>query len=366
MTARPPLSSPRADESDGWPEIAALMGREIAEPLSAALERVVQLTATGRIDRDALRALRSEVERARRVGIVGQQLARFASKRLRQSHERLDLGRTLQALLTHRARELGDRDVTCAQGSRPVEVLVDPALLFSLLNAVIDWAVAAASTRVELRIDLKDWPPHGRLRCGFGPGPADPDAAEAVLRQSLDGQLIDHVARTMGLTLLCEADGPRTLLTLEFPRTVNEILEGVTAIELDHGDGASLNSKPLAGSHVLVVAARRDMRQRVREAIAHLGLVIDFVGSVDEAIDFCREGLPHAIVFEAVLRGERFDQFAAEVRTEAPAFTFIEIAEEGNAFEVSGFNGMEHARVGRDGLLQALPSALVFELSKHP
>jgi hypothetical protein len=102
----------------------------------------------------------------------------------------------------------------------------------------------------------------------------------------------------------------------------------------------------------------------VRNAIANMGLVVDFVGSVEEAVDFCRDGLPHAIIFEAALRGERLDQLAEDLRAELPGFSFLEIVEEGNAFEISGFNGMSHARVGRDGLAHSLPSALVFELSK--
>ena len=32
----------------------------------------------------------------------------------------------------------------------------------------------------------------------------------------------------------------------------------------------------------------------------NMGLVVDFVNSVDEASDFCRDGLPHAIVIEAI------------------------------------------------------------------
>jgi hypothetical protein len=104
---------------------------------------------------------------------------------------------------------------------------------------------------------------------------------------------------------------------------------------------------------------------QVGDAIRNMGLIIDFVGSVEEAVGFCEDGPPHAIIFEAVLRGERLDQLAEEIRSELPGFSFIEIVEEDNTFEISDFNGMSHARVGRDGLHHALPSALVSELSKN-
>ena len=47
-----------------------------------------------------------------------------------------------------------------------------------------------------------------------------------------------------------------------------------------------------------------------------------------------------------------------------PDFVFIEIIEEGNTFEMSGFSGSNVARVGRDVIDSSLPSALMFELSK--
>lgn len=357
------------DPVEPWRELTAQIGREVAEPLSAALERVIRLMATGRIDRGALRLLRGEIEQARRVGIASQQLSRFTSKRLRQSHERLNLANALQAALTYRQRELASRGIHVKQSTRAIEVLVDPPLLFSLLNAVLDWSVESARSTIDLRVDMKSWPVHARLSCRFAHAGADdaardsPDTVKEAL-SSLNWHLIHQIARTMELELHREDDATHAKVVIEFPRTVNEELEGMSAIELDHGGTSSLNSKPLAGSHVLVVAARREVRVQVRDAICHMGLVLDFVGSIDEAVDFCKDGLPHAIIFEAVLRGARLDQLAEEIRDEVPEFSFIEIVEEGNAFEISGFNGMSYARIGREGLHHALPSALVFELSK--
>jgi hypothetical protein len=92
--------------------------------------------------------------------------------------------------------------------------------------------------------------------------------------------------------------------------------------------------------------------------------VVDFVGSIDEAAAFCREGLPHAIIVESILRGERFNQLREDVTREVPDFVFIEIVEEGGMFEVSGYGHTAMARVGRDAILSSLPSALVFELAK--
>jgi DNA-binding response OmpR family regulator len=114
---------------------------------------------------------------------------------------------------------------------------------------------------------------------------------------------------------------------------------------------------------VLVVAARRELRQQVREAIRHMGLIVDFVPSVAEAAAFCDGGPPHAVVYEAALGGERLESLRRRIREQAPDAAFIEIAEEGDGFETSGADGAA-ARVGRDAIRTALPSALLHELTK--
>ena len=168
----------------------------------------------------------------------------------------------------------------------------------------------------------------------------------------------------MGLRVERHDEATTTLLALEFPRTISEQMEGVSAVELDQGFASSANSKPLAGSHVLVIASRREVRSQVREAIRHMGLIIDFVASIEEAMEFCADGLPHAIVFESALRGERFEALRSEISAEVPDFVFVELAEEGKEFEVSGFSSSGMARVGRDAIMSSLPSALLFELSR--
>jgi hypothetical protein len=54
-----------------WREIIGQIGSEVCLPLSSALERVTLLATTGKIDRAGLRALREEIERARRTGPDG-------------------------------------------------------------------------------------------------------------------------------------------------------------------------------------------------------------------------------------------------------------------------------------------------------
>jgi len=375
--SRNPGSRPRSHPAPGaedvgaaerWHELVAEIGAATAAPLTSALERIHTLITSGRIDRSSLRALRDEVERARQAGMTGQQITRFASGRLRQSHERLQLADTLKGVLAHRHRETQARGIVLKPTLKPAEVIVDASLLFSLLNTTLDWALDLARSNIEFTIDIKSWPAHARLACKFAYRPADQADDGGVLPEvsldSLAWRLLEQTAWTMGLPIDRKDDAGTTTLTLEFPRTASDEIEGVSTMEIDEGFAPSTNSKPLAGSHVLVVASRREVRVQIRDALRNMGLIVDFVNSVDEAAEFCRDSLPHAIVIESIQCGEHFAQLREEISAEVPDFVFIEIIEEGNTFEMSGFSGSSVARVGRDVIASSLPSALMFELSK--
>jgi len=369
-TARSPAVSADTVDGERWRDVVSAVGSEIAAPLTSALERIHALVHTGRIDKASLRALREEVEVARRAGMVAQQLTRFASARLRQSHERLALSDTLQAVLAHRTRETQARGITVQPTLKAVDVIVDPSLLFCLLNTLLDWALTHARSQIDLTIDMKAWPAHGRLSCHFTHRPLDEldDGAEMPAASqtlySLSWRLLEQTAWTMGLPISRHINHGEVRVTIEFPRTAHEQVEGLSAVEIDQGVGLASGAKPLAGSHVLVIASRRDMRVRVRDAIRHMGLVIDLVASVDEAHEFCRDGLPHAIIVEGILHGERLRQLQHEVQAEQPDFPYVEIIEEGASFAMSGFGGATMGRVGRDAIESALPSVLMFELSR--
>ena len=375
VVANPSSGLPPLEEN--WRDLVSDIGSEIAGPLTSALERIHALTTSGRIDKAGLRALGDEIAAARQVGLNAQQLIRFGSGRLRQSHERVPLAATVGAMLNHRARETQARGIVLQPTLKPVDVIVDASLLFSLLNVTLDWVLVQAESHIAFNVDTKVWPANGRVTCRFlkrkngkqvdahaasSSAPAEIDSST----HSLSWRLIEQTASTMGLLLAHSQENGITTLSFEFPRTASEDMEGVSTTEMDDGFStpSALNSKPLAGSHVLVVASRREVRVQVRDAIKHMGLIVDLVASVEEAVDFCQDGLPHAIIVESILAGARLNQLKAEISGEVPGFAFIEIVEEGNSFEMSNFDHASMARVGRAAIESALPSVLTFELSK--
>jgi len=358
-----------SDVDERWQHLVSQVGSEIAGPLTAALERIHVLTATGKIDRAGLRALRDEVEQARQVGMMGQQLTRFASGRVRQSHEVLQLEEVLKGVLALRSRETQARGIELKPQLKSARVIVDGSLLFSLLNTTLDWALANAHAHIDFKIDLKTWPVHARLTCKFANRPLDQvdetvTAAVPPRLDSLAWRLIEQTAWTMGLVVDRRDVGGITTLVLEFPKTAGDEMEGLATNELDEPNLHSGNSKALAGSHVLVVASRREMRVLIRDALRNMNMLVDFVSSIDEAASFCAEGLPHAIIFESIQKGGHFASFRDEILGEVPDFVFIEVLEEGTTFEMSSKDGPAMARIGRGALANSLPAALMFELSR--
>jgi hypothetical protein len=345
--------SPRALSEGRWRSLIAEVGAEIAQPLTAALERINTLTSSGRIDRSGLHALRDEVESARQVGMTAQLIARFAQVQLPQSREREMLGITLKPML------------------KPADVLSDPTLTFTLLNTLLDWALLHAISEIGFTIDVKSWAAKVRLTCRFqlastamASGVTGANTLPLPQLDTLNWRLLEQTAAAMQLRLVRQVTAGNAAVSLEFELITKSEIDGISAFDLDQGADDSVNSKPLAGSHVVVVASRRDVRVRIRDAIRHMGLIVDMVASIEEASDFCRDGLPHAFIIESILQGERFDRFCAEIRAEVPGFPFIDIIEEGKEFSVSDDDHSERARVGQEAIEAALPSVLMFELSK--
>jgi hypothetical protein len=342
-----------ASERDMAWGLASQIGIEVAVPLTAALDRVRALQTTGRIDRPGLHALHEELQQARRASIVGQQITRLAQGGIQQQHEALNLTQVL----------------------KPAEVIADASMLSALIHAMFDWGLKHARTPVEVRLDMKPWPVHARVVCRFGHVPADqavpigpaargpiaPSRVEAL--DCLSWRLLENIAFTMQLPLERNDASTDTTMTIEFPHTASDSLGGAMATGIDKCFALSSDARPLSGSHVLVIATRRDVCNQVRHAVSQMGLVLDFVSSVEAARELCQQGMPQAIIYESQTCDRNFDDLRNDIQQHGNGLAWIEITDHGEAFEVSSFGGSSMARVGRDAITTSLPSALMFELA---
>lgn len=369
---RPYRGSGQRLEAADAQTLVSQLGSEVASHLSQALERVTALTATGRIDRDGLRALRDEIDAARRAGIIGQQIVRLASGRVQMGTERVDVAALLREALRQRGREITARAIDLRQSfpsaDAPAAVTSDATLVFALLQTLLDWTFQHAAGPVELALDTAHLPLLLRIavRYAYHDGADDTPAATAagfVHEASLDTmtwRLLLQTAAVLGVRADRRDGGGRTELTLEFAADAPAASSADGAPAGGDGD----NSQPLAGRHVMVLAARRDVRNAVRDALRPMGVLIDFVATIDETRALALEGLPHALVYEASLAGSAFGRLRDEWLAEVSDVGFIEIAEDGRALQLAA-GPRSHASVARDAIAQALPTALWFELSRH-
>lgn len=380
--SKPPPTAPVSAANDvmpeptpvQWADIVQQLGAEIAGPLSAALEQIQNLATTGQIDRRGLRLLRRSVDDARTAGMLGQQLARLASGRLRLNRERQHLTQMLRSVLAQRSRETQARGVQVRQSLQPVEIWADGALLFALLNALMDWALANTHSSVDLRLDLTPWPVKARLSCRFAHRSLDLLADTAEPRDASPGldslawRLLEQTAITLGVLPLREQEAGITLLTLEFNQLAPDEaapLDSTHARLEAEAERLGGNSRPLAGCQLLILSANRALRTEAQAAVRQMGMLVDAVGSVAEAEQFCREGLPHVLLFDAALRDEALQALIAGVGREVPDFCFVEMFDGEHRTQLSTATADGVARISRRHLPDALPSLLMFELSKR-
>lgn len=353
------------DDATDLNELLAQIGSESSAALTSALERVNTLAHTGRIDRKGLRTLREELERARRVGMLGQQISRIGSQRVRVYEEKIDVTALLRDMLVQRGREFENKGIAIQQRLLPVTVIADVTIVFAMLGALLDWCHEHAQARLDVSLELKTRPAVAVLTAAFTPRTEDGDGPPQAAGKTLSWRLVEVCARRLGLSLERLHTAGRTTAEIGFPKAVmtSEAVDTLLDASLDETP-TTHNSRPLAGAHLLVIAARRELRVEVREAVQPMGLMIDFVATVEEAREFCAAGLPHGIVFEASQGGAPMQRLMSELRAEAPNIVFIEIAESGKPLQVNNLGGHELPCVARPALREALPTALTLELSR--
>lgn len=370
---RPPTLAGRSNVEPIDPQaLIAQLGSEVATTLSAALDRVTALEASGQVDGETLRLLREEIDLARRAGIMGQQVVRLCNGRVHLANERLDLTALLREALRQRGREIELRGIEVRQVFAPALVKSDATLLFSLLQTVLDWSFEHTVSRIDMTLDVKNWPPHARLSVAFGHRPPDevaaaetaPPAEEESALNTMSWRLLQQTAAVLGLRMQRTDPPGRALLEFEFPDTLAPRVEPAGTTDFEESIAPALAPQPLVGRHVLVLAGRREVRNVVREALRPMGLMVDFVSSVEEVQQQCDEAMPHVVVYEASLGGQRFDRLRDELLAQAPHLAFIQIAEQGKAMQVMNVGGHQITSVGRDALIESLPEALVFELTR--
>lgn len=361
MTPQAPAAAERY-----WLQIISQMGGDVAMHLSAVQAQLEQL-GPSLPPAPELQKLQTRLARVRQIGMLGQQLARMAAGEVHQVPEEVSLTNVLREVLAQQKARAALRGVELHRAMHPATVLLDPSLLHGFVQQLTDWALAQSQDRLDIRLEMRDWPPQARLQLTAShPLPWDePQANDQLLAWCL----IEQMARTQHLRLERVERPDVTQVVIGFPQTLSpDTAFGVGDDDAEHLSSAfalSQASRPLAGSHWLVIAGQRDVRAEVREALRASGMLVDFVGNLQEAEDFCRDSMPHGILFEAILGEERVERLRHRLSARAPQLVWVEIAAEGLYAQPAEPGQGRPARVGRDALSERLTALLESEYTRH-
>jgi hypothetical protein len=344
---------------DHWSELVSALADQFTEGVSSLQNQADQLLAKGRINKLEHRALSIPAERIKLAGVSAQQIQRFYAGRIRQSHEKVDMAQLAEGVLQERKQELGILGIALRRKFKPVEVLIDPTVAHTFINAVLDWGIPFGN-RVDLRLDLNAWPQHARLQMRVANDGVPPSSA--ATSDSLSWMLIRQIALSAGgIEIERQQSAEGVSFMAMFTRTVQAV-DGISAVDLS--DEHSSMFKSLSGTYVLTISPSLQIRADVRDALREIGISSDSVVDFQQARDAIKSRMPNLIVVDSEIKDDDFVKFRDELLNEVFEFPFLEISPDDSSFDMSGFGEFSMAKVGRGNIREALGTAVMFELAK--
>ncbi len=356
-----PAESEAWSLDDHWPEMVSNLASQVTEGVSLLQHHLDQLLVKGRLSKLEHRLLSVPAERIKLAGVSAQQVQRFYGGRIRQSHEKVNLADLIEGVLQERKTELGQLGIALRRKLKPLEVLIDPTVAHTFVNAVLDWALPFGN-RIDVRLDLNSWPQNARLQVRVANDGLPPSSSAHM--DNLSWMLIRQIANSAGgiePTRDLNEDG--VSFTAMFTRTVQAV-DGISAVDLSDDHTRTSMFKSLSGTYVLTVSPSLQIRADVRDSLREIGIASDSVVDLQQAREAMRARMPNLIVVDSELKGDDFDAFRREILREVFEFPFVEISPDDSSFDMSGFGEFSMAKVGRGNIREALGTAVMFELAK--
>ncbi|QHE83800.1 hypothetical protein [Hydrogenophaga sp. BPS33] len=344
---------------DHWPKLLSGLADQVTEGANALQNTIDQLLNRGSISKQEHRALSIPTDRIKLSGIGAQQIQRFYSGRIRQSHERICLAQLVEDVLQDRKKDLVILGIELRRKLKSVEVLVDPTVAHTFVNAVIEWGIPFGN-RIDVRLDLHTWPQYARLQLRASNRGAPPSSSSSM--DSLSWMLVRQVAQAAGgIEIERQTTDDGVNFTAMFTRTVQAV-DGIAAV--DFSDNQSSMFKTLAGVYVLTISPALQIRSAVRDALREVGISSDSVVDFAQAREAVLSRMPNLIVFDADVKDDGFEEFRRELLRDVFEFPFVEISPDDSSFDMSGFGELSIAKVGRGNIRESLGTAVMFELAK--
>jgi hypothetical protein len=357
--------------SQQWPHLVAALSEQAVESSNLLLRALNYLVGAGRLRRSEAKALSDAMHQLRSTSLRAQQITRLAGGRIRQARERVDLSELVRHVLHDRASEVEAAGVTVSSELQPVDVLLDPPVAISLVNAILDWAMSF-SKQIHVMLSPADIPGPAQLKVRVvTPAPAHAAQPTGVawtarprgrrLNDGLHWMLLRQIAASSSLELTrARADGA-ALLTIDFPQTFLST-EGMSCLELTGGGDS--DAAPLRETWVLVVARDDRIRGEAIDALRKMGIDALAASDFAQAKATMRDTRPSVLVTAYDVPHDEIARFRHEVLGGEERCPLVEITRDLPSFHLSGFDRFETPKVGREQLTAELPPTVLFELVK--
>jgi hypothetical protein len=356
--------------SQQWPNLVAALSEQAVESSNLLLRALNYLVGAGRLRRSEAKALSDAMHQLRGTSLRAQQITRLAGGRIRQARERVDLAELVAHVLQERTSEIEAAGIAVSSDLQGVDVLLDPPVAISLVNAILDWGMSFSK---QLHFVL--------VPSGF-PGPAQlkvrvttpvtahsphPNGAGWTVRprgrrlnDGLHWMLLRQIAASSNLEVTRTREDGAALLTIDFPNTFLST-EGMACLELtDSGDAAA----PLRETWVLVLAKDDRVRSEAVDALRKMGIEARAAADTAQARAVIADARPNVLVTAWDVPHEDLTAFRRDVLGGEDRCPMVEITRELPSFHLSGFDRFETPKVGREQLTAELPPTVLFELVK--
>jgi hypothetical protein len=355
--------------SQQWPNLVAALSEQAVESSNLLLRALNYLVGAGRLRRSEAKALSDAMHQLRSTSLRAQQITRLAGGRIRQARERVDLAELVRHVLDERRSEVEAAAAAVHSELQPVDVLLDPPVAISLLNAILDWGLSFSK---DLTITLvpSEWPGPAQLKVRVKTPPAASAHPGGVgwtvrprgrrLNDGLHWMMLRQIASSSSLEVTRSREDGAALLTIDFPKTFLST-EGMACLELTDD---SNQAAPLRDTWVLVIAKDERVRAESVDALRKMG--IDAVAAADTASakTVIADSRPNVLVTAYDILPADIATFRQDVLGGEDRCPLVEITRELPSFHLSGFDRFETPKVGREQLTAELPPTVLFELVK--
>ena len=349
-----------------WPNLVAALSEQAVESSNLLLRALNYLVGAGRLRRSEAKALSDAMHQLRATSLRAQQITRLASGRIRQARERVDLAELVRHVLEERNTEIVAAAASVSADLQAVDVLLDPPVAISLLNAIVDWGLSF-SKDIALVLVPADWPGPAQLKVRVKtPPPASCNASGWAnrprgrrLNDGLHWMMLRQIAASSGLAVTRSREEGGALLTIDFPKTFLST-EGVSCLELNDTD----DQAPLRDTWVLVIARDDAVRAEAADALRKMGIAAMAASDPVSARTVIAENRPNVLVTAWDIQPDEIAAFRQDVLGGEERCPLVEITRELPSFHLSGFDRFETPKVGREQLTAELPPTVLFELVK--